>query len=85
MNPMNRFVFPALFFQGRIVGVIGLLCLCACTLLEPKPIHASVNPTLESPQDLDLQSLNKALVMLSPLTLRVETDRYQSELFQEAL
>jgi hypothetical protein len=84
MNPMNRFVFPALFFQGRIVGVIGLLCLCACTLLEPKPIHASVNPTLESPQDLDVQSLNKALVMLSPLTLRVETDRYQSELFQEA-
>ncbi len=64
--------------------MIALLCLSACTLLEPKPIHASANPTLDSPQDLDVHSLNKALVMLSPLTLRVETDRYQSELFQEA-
>jgi len=68
-------------------GVLYLLATLVLNACEGLPLqHQPNNPQTRKADhttELDQQRLAEARARLSPLTLRIETDRYQSELFFE--
>jgi hypothetical protein len=68
--------------MNRAMFLLTVLVLNACSgLSNTGPSVQSPTQAKDSSVELDAQSLARARAMISPITLRVETDRYQSELF----
>lgn len=66
------------------IVLMSLLLLGACNTLNPKhKSEISGSALSDKALELETQSLAKALSMVSPLSLRVESDRYQTELFAD--
>jgi hypothetical protein len=66
------------------IVLMSLLLLSACNTIYPKQKSENSGSAMtDKALELEAHSLAKVLAMVSPLSLRVESDRYQSELFTE--
>jgi len=66
------------------IVLMSLLLLSACNTIYPKKKSENSGSAMtDKALELEAHSLAKVLAMVSPLSLRVESDRYQSELFTE--